>query len=400
MGDRSCSAEPSAHGLIVDETSVLGSLPVSSATQTEKRARPFQVLVLTPGVGGMGGISRLMDCVSEELEQRSDQELSMHQISTRGDTKALRPFVYLLAVLRVVFACASGRCDLLHVNLASYGSTYRKLVMLNIAAAMRVPYVIHLHGGEYASFWPSRSPRMKRWIDNRFREAQRVIVLGSVWRDLVTEHVPEARERITVLANAAKRPGHQPTPKPRGGPFTILFVGRLNEAKGVRQMIEALDMLKDHKNWIAVLAGDGEVSETRDAIRKLRLHDRVEVPGWLEPDEVSRLWQRGDAFVLPSFIENLPLSIIESFAHGVPVISTSVGSIPELIDDGRTGLLIPTGDSQALASALRQLIDDPDLHRSLMKAGLQEFEARFEIGGYVSRLTSLWKTDIIHFAKS
>jgi glycosyltransferase involved in cell wall biosynthesis len=90
-------------------------------------------------------------------------------------------------------------------------------------------------------------------------------------------------------------------------------------------------------------------------------------------------------------IENLPLSIVEAFAHGVPVICTPVGSVPEIVEDGRTGLIVPAGDSKALARALKRLIQDKGLRNSLASAGLEAFAARFELGGYVRRLAALWK---------
>jgi len=356
--------------------------------------QPLRVLVLTPGVDGMGGISRMMNGVADEVAGRQPTDLSVRFVSTRCDARLLRPFVFLASLVLVSIACILRRCDVLHINLSSFGSTYRKLLLAGIARFTGVPYVLHLHSGQYREFWKTRSQALTGAINALFRSARQIIVLGPAWADLVVEHVPEATCRITVLPNATREPAKSRSLN-RGGteePICILFLGLLNDAKGVPLLLKALGALASDTRWSAVLAGNGDVSGTREAVRILGIKDRVDVPGWLGPEDVERLWQRGDIFVLPSFIENLPLSIVEAFAHGVPVICTPVGSIPEIVEHGRTGLIVPVGDSEALAEALSRLIKDERLRSALAEAGRQEFAARFEISGYVDRLITLWRT--------
>jgi glycosyltransferase involved in cell wall biosynthesis len=358
----------------------------------DKREGPLRVVILTPGVKGMGGISRMMDWVDEEIAGRAASPVRVACISTRGDTKCFKPVVFLSSIMRVAFACLSGRCDVLHVNMASFGSTYRKLLLAGIARLTGTPYVVHLHGGSYREFWTSRPPRMAALVDDLFRNASRVLVLGSIWSGLVAKRVPQASSRTTILPNAVPRPAHASdrAAATEQEPLTIVFVGRLNAAKGVPQLVEALATMRDEAGWSAVLAGDGEVEGTREAVRKLGLAGRVSVPGWLSAEEVQSLWQRAGVFVLPSFIENLPLSIIEAFSHGVPVVATPVGSVPELVEDNRTGLLVAPGDSAALGEALTRLVRDPQLRESLATQGRQEYATHFELTGYVDRLIGIW----------
>lgn len=356
-----------------------------------KANKPLRVIVLTPGVGGMGGISRLMDDVSQELGDRPELGTTVHFISTTSDRRFLWPLVFAGSLLRVAMACLTGRCDVLHINLASFGSTYRKLLIARFAAFAGTPYVIHLHGGGYREFWATRPNWMKKQISTFFRRAARIILLGAVWRDLIIQISPEASARIVKLPNATRTPAFTGADDLGVQQTRILFLGRLNEAKGVRHLIEALAMLKNVDGWTAVLAGDGEVVGTREAVADAGLTNRVEVPGWLGPDEVSRLWQSGGIFVLPSFVENQPISILEAFAHRVPVVCTAIGSVPEMVEDGRTGIIVPAGDSRQLAAAIGRLIEDEPLRLSLASAARREFDDRYELGGYVRRLLALWR---------
>jgi len=144
-------------------------------------------------------------------------------------------------------------------------------------------------------------------------------------------------------------------------------------------------------SWRAVLGGDGDVEETRDLVRELGLADKVDVPGWVGPAQVDEILRKADIFVLPSFAENLPMSIIEAFAYGVPVISTPVGSVPEMVEDGRTGLLVSPGDSVGLGDALQRLLSDADLRQTLARNARLVHDARYGISSHTDRLVSLWR---------
>ena len=354
-----------------------------------RRLRPLRVIVLTPGVGGLGGISRMMDNVSDELAGRRDTGVEVRFVSTRGDIPLLKPLVFLQSVLRVALPCMTGRADMLHLNLASSGSTVRKLIFGAIADTCRTPYVIHLHGAEYREFWASRSPLAAGVIERFFRRAAGILVLGQVWQEFVGQRVPEAAQRITILPNAT-RASSLPPGVHRRQDVVISFLGRLGPRKGTPQLVAALAGLPADSGWRAVLAGDGEVAETRTLVHNLGLADRVDVPGWVGPDKVEQILQETDIFVLPSLAENLPMSIIEAFAHGIPVISTPVGSVPEMIEDGRTGLIVPVGDSTALADALHRLIKDTELRQALGRNARDAHETHYLLSSYTDRLVALW----------
>jgi glycosyltransferase involved in cell wall biosynthesis len=349
----------------------------------------LRVIVLTPGVGGLGGISRMMDNVSEELALRREPDIDVRFVSTRGDVPLLKPFIFARGLLRVGMACAAGRCDVLHINLASSGSTARKLIFSAIADVCRTPYVIHLHGAEYREFWASRGNLGARAIERFFRRAAGILVLGRIWQDFVSERVPDAAGKIRILPNATRAP-LVPHGKSKDREVVISFLGRLGPRKGTPQLVAALAALPD-SGWRAVLAGDGDVADTRAMVRNLKLEHRVNVPGWVGPAKVEQILQETDVFVLPSFAENLPMSIIEAFAHGIAVVSTPVGSVPEMIEEGRTGLMVPVDDSAALASALQRLILDPELRMTLGRNARQAHDDHYRLSSYTDRLVALWQ---------
>lgn len=362
--------------------------------QTPRRRDVLHVLVATPsGVGGQGGIDRLMDSLRQVLNRQHRTDVRVTFAPTRGAGHILlSPFFLAAFCLRMIVARLRGQLDIVHINLSSYGSTYRKLVVARLARQLGVPYVLHLHGADYRQFWTGKRPWLNRRIRRMFANAGRVVVLGRVWRDFVVRMAPEARDDVVILPNATARPA---LPHRGGGEDPhILFLGRLGERKGVPQLGDALARMLAIPNWRATIAGDGEVETTRQRVADLGLGGRVTLPGWLDADRVADLIAEADILVLPSFDENLPISVIEGMASGLAIVATPVGAVEDIVTEGETGLLVPPGDVEALAGAMTRLVTDPDLRRRLGAAGLAVHRARLDIEPYTAALTAVWRSAV------
>ncbi len=135
----------------------------------------------------------------------------------------------------------------------------------------------------------------------------------------------------------------------------------------------AATVMNERPDVHVVIAGDGEQRPAiEQAIDNAGLTERVTLAGWVDP--IEELYPEFDVFVLPTFSEGLPLTLVEARACGVPVIASAVGGIPELIRDGVNGLLVPPGEPVALSAALRRLLDDSDLRSRLIAEGLTGLE--------------------------
>ena len=140
---------------------------------------------------------------------------------------------------------------------------------------------------------------------------------------------------------------------------TLLCIGRLSAEKGHLVLLEAFAAL-DRPDLRLVLAGDGELRALiEDRIRALGLEDRVRITGWIGSDEVRRLIGAATIIVQPSLMEGLPVVLMESLAQGRPAVSTYIAGIPELIENGRTGWLVPAGDAEGLARTMAEALDTP-----------------------------------------
>jgi glycosyltransferase involved in cell wall biosynthesis len=362
------------------------------ASALVSEARPH-VVVLTPlGQGGRGGIDRLMDEIRSALPSRDAQSIDVRFLTTRGNGRIIwSPLFMLQAALTLIWLKVSRRADVVHINVSSDGSTYRKLSLSYVVRALRIPYVVHLHSGSYREFWDRASKPLSRAIDGLFAHSTRVIVLGSIWKKYVDEKCPAVNSRTVIVPNATRAAASMKPQKSADAPLGILYLGKLAGHKGTPELVSALSRVADLKNWSAVLAGNGEVDETREQVAKLGLSERVSLPGWVDDDAVQTYLQSSDILVLPSYYENLPMSVIEAFAHGVTVITTPVGGIPDIVQHENTGLLVPPGDVDALTEALRRLLTDSNLRDRLGAKGKALHTEKLEINAYVRQLFAIWQ---------
>lgn len=160
-----------------------------------------------------------------------------------------------------------------------------------------------------------------------------------------------------------------------GGPVRIVMVGRFEEQKDQPLLLRALGRLRD-LGWRLTLVGDGPLKDAcRELAENLGIPDRVEFAGY--SDRVEDFLKEADLFVLITHWEGFPRSILEAMRAGLPVIATDVGGCRESVKDGNNGLLVPRGDLDALAGALRSLLADDSLREAMGERGRERFAGLF-----------------------
>jgi glycosyltransferase involved in cell wall biosynthesis len=229
-----------------------------------------------------------------------------------------------------------------------------------------------------------------------FRQARCVIVLGERGRRTVMELLGVAQERAVVLHNAVPDPGPPPERSGRAGPVRLLFLGHLDDRKGVPELLEALCLPElQERDWALVLAGGGELPRFRRLIDAKGLTGRCTLPGWLAHERVYELCRAADIFVLPSHAEGQAMALLEAMAHGLAIITTPVGAHLEAVEDGREAVLVPPGDVERLAAALARLIDEPGRRLALGAAARDKYCDSFNAEKYSFDLLEIYNRFII-----
>ncbi|MBB3710835.1 glycosyltransferase involved in cell wall biosynthesis [Limimaricola variabilis] len=335
-----------------------------------------------------GGIGRLVGYVLSD----PNTSLEHSVVDTRGPR--WRPFP---AALRLSMALAGMVMDrvrarpvLCHFHIAGRGSTARKAILGAWARCLGLRYVLHLHDYDYEADLLRRPAWQCRIIRDLFCHAAQVIVLGYRDETTVRDRLGVAPGRITVLRNCVPAPIPAPVGRDPGRPVEILFLGQLGPRKGVPELIAALaDPAMPQAGWRAILAGDGPTDTYRAEIARRGLSDRVSLSGWVGAEAAAALRAHADILVLPSHAEGFAMAVLEGLAQGIAVVTTRVGAHDEVLEDGRTCLLVAPGDITGLAHALARLVADPALRHELGAEGQALYRSRFRIEEYVQALERL-----------
>ena len=228
-------------------------------------------------------------------------------------------------------------------------------------------------------------------------DAARVIVTVSDYaKKFLQERFPERAARIRHIYNGLNLAEFGRTHFSCNPPL-ILGVGRLIAKKGFADLIRACGLIAERgKSFRCEIISEGPLEdELRGQIERLNLQDRVALSGARPMGEVRRRLIAANVFVLPSIIDpdggmdNLPTVIMEAMATGLPIVSTTIGGIPEMVVENETGFLVQPGDAAALADAIEQVIDDRLLAQRLGQGGYERAQQLFSIDKNVRELCTL-----------
>ncbi len=282
----------------------------------------------------------------------------------------------------------TGRVALAHVHIASDASFWRKSLFIVPAHLLRVPYVLHMHGGNFIEFYRTRNALVRRFIRWIYARSDRVIALSQEWREALLALQPESR--VVVIPNPVEIPPWQASLE--GTPPTVLFLGVIKERKGVHDLLRAWPaVLRAVPDARLVLGGVGDVQEAKALALELHVEGSIEMPGWIVGEAKDSLMKRAWVFALPSHYEALPMSVLEAQAAGVPVVSTRVGGIPTAVDHGRTGFLLEPRDVAGLEGALEGLLTDRARRQAVGAAGRAASVERFSADVLVPKVDAIWR---------
>ena len=298
------------------------------------------------------------------------------------------------------------KIKLIHIHTATKGSFFRKSIALIVAKVFNKKVLLHVHAAEFNIFYDKSPSFIKQFITKILDKSDVIIALSNQWKADICEKT--TNPNIKVLYNPAiikdfkSRLGF-PTQHNKfdnalsatwddykeNSTVNVLFMGRLGKRKGTYDIIEAAKYLKTSDVEIH-LYGDGDVEEFENIIADNNLQEKVKINGWISGDKKAEVFQSADIYILPSYNEGLPISILEAMALGLPIISTPVGGIPEAVKDGINGFLVQVGDYKALAEKIDLLAGEKSLREQMGIQSHKIAKEKFDIEIIMKQLQNLY----------
>lgn len=277
-----------------------------------------------------------------------------------------------------MFCLTKRHYDIYHIHMASRGSTFRKGYYARKAKKWGKKVIVHIHGAQYMEFFSELSSSKKKKVIKILQSADMVIALSDSWK--------EKFEKRFGLTNCVSLPNGVNTDEfvdticnMEENRNVFLFLGRLGERKGAYDLINAVEIAAKQNPYIKLyMAGDGEVDKVKAEIMQRGLNKSIEVVGWVDLKRKKELLKKVSTIVLPSYNEGLPMSVLEGMASGKAIISTTVGAIPEVVQEDN-GILIRPGDISSLAEALIKCSSDIYMIKHMSIANIKKINKQFSM---------------------
>lgn len=277
------------------------------------------------------------------------------------------------------------------LHTAEKGSFWRKFLLSRVLLMHGIPYVVHMHGARFNIFLDATSPLTKRLVNKFASQAASFVVLSESWARYFRGHFPDLTN-IEVIPNPCETVGEIYPGGRKNERVRILYSGVFGARKGVFDLIEAFaDVPENPAGPDLYLFGDGDVEAVRTAAKASGAGARIHVSGWLDHKSYLSQLRDYDFYVLPSYAEGLPMSILEAMGQGLPIISTRVGGIPEVVFPGQNGYLIDPGDKVALREALDKLAQDGATRSNMSRKSWEIARERFSLNILIPRWDMLYK---------
>jgi glycosyltransferase involved in cell wall biosynthesis len=303
--------------------------------------------IITLGTVQKGGIDSVIQGYIDNglFDNKQHTRIGSHA----GINKWHDLYLFICATFKLLYFCIKEKDLILHCHMSYKGSFFRKLTFVVLAKLFRHKSIVHLHGSEFKDYYAASSDFKKKLILWLINSVDEFVVLSDSWQEFIGKI---AARKVMVINNyvdiekydVARIPGQ------------ILFLGAFIKRKGIYDLINALKQISNDCHLHLCGAGEDEAVQT--LIDELSLSDSVTNHGWVNTKQKTQLLSECSVFILPSYNEGLPMVIIEAMACEIPVISTPVGGIPEVIIEGETGYLVEPGDIGAISSKLSTVLDN------------------------------------------
>jgi colanic acid/amylovoran biosynthesis glycosyltransferase len=368
-----------SYGLEMHTFSVRPTAPqeLVSPEQRAEQAQTFNILPIRPFAILKAHTSLLLGMPTRYL-----QVLKLAWQSQSPGIKALLyQLFYFIEAGVLAQELQSRHIDHLHNHFADSSCTVSMLA----ASLAGIPFSFTLHG-PYIFFEPYR------WkLDLKIQQALFVICISHYCRSqAMLFSDPAEWNKLHIIHCGIDLDRYQPVTH-QSGQKRLLYVGRLSAAKGVPILLQAIAAVTvQHPDLQLTIVGDGPDRQSLELqASQLGISANLKFVGYQSQDAVCGYLQACDIFVLPSFAEGLPVVLMEAMATGIPVITTAIAAISELVEDSINGYLVPPGAVEPLAQRLDQLLSDAQLRQTFGQAGRIKVEQSFNLHREVDALKQI-----------
>lgn len=293
-----------------------------------------------------GGIAQVLNSYSQYVYE------DFHHITTSGGKHILQKIgILIVSLLKLIFICLFDiNIHTLHIHSASGTDFKRNTFYIRIGRFFRKKIILHMHGGGFKEYFENNETFVRKYLD----KVNSIIALSEYWKSYFMDEL--GYNNVYVVHNIIPKPLKRTSCNHEI--FNLLYLGHIYPKKGIFDLVEFL--LKNRKEYTGKLRlhiGGGlfDVEVLKKIIADNHLEDMVNFHGWVSGSSKVELLSNADVYILPSYAEGVPISILEAMSYHLPIISTRVGGIPSIVKKDN-GILIEPGNTKEMKNAIDKLL--------------------------------------------
>lgn len=333
-----------------------------------------------------GGISTL---IGEILNSDLKEDFAIEYIESQAED--FQRFDKLTFAIRAVFQflaqIITKNPSLVYVHIGSNASLYRESSFVVLAKIFDKKTVAHFHAGDVEEYLEKQSSLGRKYISWAISRGDKLIAVSKDSANKLQKLAP--KNEIEIIVNAIDTKSFAFSPDrlaERNGSVRLLFVGAMGKLKGETDLADAIKILAEkHSDFRVSFLGFGS-ENLENYCKKLGIENFIEFIGAVSLKERIAFFENADIFVLPTYAEAMPMSVIEAMAAGLPTVSTTVGGIPELIEEAEEGFLVEPANIEKLAEKLSVLIENQDLRIKMGKKAQEKVGKELDFEVYIEKL--------------
>lgn len=278
--------------------------------------------------------------------------------------------------------------DIIHFHVSEITTVRRKYPLFKIAKFFKKKTIIHFHNNHFLMKSHDKDKQFKLY-KKFFSQADLIIVVSDYWKVWLLDNF-KLKNNVVIVYNAAPEIPQENSRIDKKEKY-ILFAGVITKMKGCYDLIKAFSSIcHKHNDWHIEFAGTGEEKEIINYAHSLNIPpNQIHFNGWVTGEKKNNIFRNASVFCLPSYGEGFPMVILEAWMHHLPIISTYVGGIPDMVNSNN-GLLFKPGDTKQLSKYLELLINNKNTRLELAENGFKTATEKFSKKGIIDTIDKIY----------
>lgn len=349
-----------------------------------------KVCMVVPSFSARGGIATVVKGYRNSVIEKEYEITYIETYCDGSKRKKIQKAIYSYCYF--IYYLIKKNPDIIHIHSSFGASFYRKLPFIWLSSILKKPIINHIHGSEMDKFYISASKIKKKLVENTYNKCQILICLSEELQKKLEKI--QLKSEVRLVENFSIFPD-KVLKKENKDSVTVLYLGFIIKMKGsfdIPQIIS--EVVKSIPNINFVIAGSGDDEELKKELEDMNLKNYTTLPGWVDEEEKKELLKTADLFLLPSYSEGMPMSILEAMGYGLPIVASSVGGIPQLIKNNENGLLITPGDIEGFAQAIIMILKNDNLKKDMGLNSHSIAKNKFSKSAHIEKILDIYNKAI------